>query len=661
MIETTTVSGRPAQVAYIDAAGNGTVGPDQATLIKVLFTDAQGGSAFLVGPKGDSAPAKSIATEYLFARIKQAALARLPRAQRFAVVRAQADRTLQRIASVITPMVPVTIEVATTSDRSIHGVPQDEAFARSEIARALRARAESTLTRLRSWDEGKHPRDPAGSSTGGQFSSGGAEGSSEKPAEGEKPDDKKKGKAAWTDFAKDGIRLDNGTTNNETKKAKFVERWNDVVGAAPADFRKQFLGGLNGEMTIGYDEGADSIDLSGELQDADGRSIGSYQRTIDFDGKVAKSAYFKLKSAQTGKDVGKTLLKANVDTYQKLGIAKVEVYANIDVGGYAWAKYGYVPNASAWRELQGILQRKLGGGGGSAPSSGNTYTPESWDELGSDQQDDVRTEWMRSSRDDFLSSEIDNWRESGQALDDSKYRLADDFNFTEDWAVAAMTTWREQREENGDPPVPFTDEQILDATSIKYDTDGEGRNNPEIDFSDKRLDTMTPQGLDPAQMTLPGIETLKPHEMLTDDVREEITQALTKGFNAQADDNADDLEPPEYLAESVAEYQESYWEGLDDSEKFAIADRHGLLPEIEIEPDEEDLPEPEPQPELPMTADPIEALKQLARSDNPKAIWAIADSARGKSLLLGTNWNGVLNLHDKDTMDRFNAYVGKKS
>jgi hypothetical protein len=658
MIETTTVSGRPAQVAYIDAAGNGTVGPDQATLIKVLFTDAQGGSAFLVGPQGDSAPAKSIATEYLFARIKQAALARLARAQRFAIVRAQADRTLQRIASVTMPMAPVTIEVATTSFRAIHGVAQDEAFARSEIARALRARAESTLARLRSWDEGKHPRDPAGSSTGGQFTGGGAEAS----GEAEKPADKKKGKADWTDFAKDGIRLDNATTNNEAKKAKFVERWNDAVGEAPADFRKQFLGGLNGEMKIGYDDGADSIEISGDLKGENDRTIGTYTRNIDFDGKVAKSAYFKLKAGEQSAGVGKTLLKANVDTYQKLGMNKVEVYANIDVGGYAWAKYGYVPTASAWRELQGILQRKLGGGGGSAPaSSGNTYTPESWEELSSDQQDDVKNEWMRSSQDDFYSSEVDNWRESGQALDDAKNSLAYDFEFTEEWAVAAMTTWREQREENGDPAVPFTDEQILDATSIKYDTDGEGRSDPEIDFSDKRLDTMTPQGLDPAQMTLPGIEAPKPHEFLTDDVRDDITQALTEAFNDQSKENADDLDPPDYLRESVSEYQESYWEGLDDSEKFAIADRHGLLPEIEIEPDEEDLPQPEPQPELPMTADPIEALKQLARSDNPKAIWAIADSERGKRLLLGTNWNGVLNLHDKDTMDRFNAYVGKKS
>jgi hypothetical protein len=27
--------------------------------------------------------------------------------------------------------------------------------------------------------------------------------------------------------------------------------------------------------------------------------------------------------------------------------------------------------------------------------------------------------------------------------------------------------------------------------------------------------------------------------------------------------------------------------------------------------------------------------------------------------LLGTDWNGTLNLKDKETMDRFNAYVGK--
>ena len=65
-----------------------------------------------------------------------------------------------------------------------------------------------------------------------------------------------------------------------------------------------------------------------------------------------------------------------------------------------------------------------------------------------------------------------------------------------------------------------------------------------------------------------------------------------------------------------------------------------------------------PEP-VEVTDEQHDGLMKLARSSDPKALWAIADSEKGKELLLGTSWSGVLNLKDKQTMDRFNAYVGK--
>ena len=62
-------------------------------------------------------------------------------------------------------------------------------------------------------------------------------------------------------------------------------------------------------------------------------------------------------------------------------------------------------------------------------------------------------------------------------------------------------------------------------------------------------------------------------------------------------------------------------------------------------------------PELfPPEKDPLLA---ALHSSDPKSIWKVADSPKGKELLLGTNWSGVLKLNDKETMDRFNKYVGK--
>ena len=47
-----------------------------------------------------------------------------------------------------------------------------------------------------------------------------------------------------------------------------------------------------------------------------------------------------------GQGVAKALLRNSLGTYREIGVSRVVTYANIDVGGYAWARYGFLPNAS---------------------------------------------------------------------------------------------------------------------------------------------------------------------------------------------------------------------------------------------------------------------------------------------------------------------------
>jgi hypothetical protein len=499
------------------------------------------------------------------------------------------------------------------------------------------------------------PRDDQGRWTDGGGGGGGA-GGSEKPAAGGEP--KGKGKFKSTDFNKGKVRLDSDTSVDKARSEKFLERWNEKINEAPEDFRNNFLGGLDGTMRVGYSPSSDKISIDGRLEQ-DGKEIGTYQRDINLKDNKAFSAYFQLKKNAQGGNVGKKLLAANVAMYQKLGLDKVEVTANIDVGGYAWAKYGYVPTQSSWRDLSSDLRNKLGDkrDRASHTASGSGYTPESWDQIGEHDQSQIETAWTRSTHDEFLSSEEQNWRDSGQALDDAKSNLADDFNDRGGgtWAEAAIKDWRADRAEEGKPDVPFSDEQILSSIDIDYNRDYEGGNDASIAFSDQRLDQMQPEGYDPAQQTLPGIEPVKPSEMLSDSAREEIDKALTEAFNTEADDRAQDADTPDF-SDQVAEYQDEYWSSMSDEDRYDWADRNGELPEYPIEDDEE----PQQQMELPEPASTAStALMKLASSSDPKALWAIADSEQGKQLLLGTSWSGVLNLKDKQSMDRFHAYVGK--
>jgi hypothetical protein len=496
---------------------------------------------------------------------------------------------------------------------------------------------------LKDWDESKHPRVPAGGPDGGQFGEGGggAEG------EGKPSGGKSKKPAKKEDFDKAKIKI----TSNEKD---FIDKWNDKVGVDPAEFKTKFMGGLDGPMKVGGS--GNKINIDGEIHDDAGHEIGTFTRTINLDAKSAYSAYFKLNKSATKHDTGKKMLAGNVETYKNLGIEKVEVSANIDVGGYAWAKYGYVPTQSSWSELRGDLERKLTGGSSSSrPSSGNTMEAESWDMLSSDQQDDVRDRWMRDSRSEFIDSEEQNWRDSGQALEDSKSRLVDLYNDRDipEWASEAFDAARETREDAGDPPIPYTNKQLFDAISLDYKSRyGDGRDDPEVTFNDDKL--QEPIGYDPAQGTLPGIEPLDPSQFLSQEMRDQLESELTDAFNKKAESDADEMDPPDYLADSVEEYQDDYWNQKDDDEKLRHAIDYGLA-DIELPPDEDE--EPQAELELPKTED--DPVLAAVRSNDPKSIWKVADSPQGKALLLGTSWNGVLNLKDKASMDRFDKYVGK--
>lgn len=241
-------------------------------------------------------------------------------------------------------------------------------------------------------------------------------------------------------------------------------------------------------------------------------------------------------------------------------------------------------------------------------------------------------------------------RDSGQALEEAKLGLVFDVVQGKDteWAEEAIAAYREDREEKGQSPIPFTDKQILDALSLDYNSKyGDGRGDVEVDFKDDKL--TEPAGFDPAQPTLPGIDATKPHELLTEAMRDGLSATIGKAFDREADRKESNVEPPDYIAENLEETQGEYWSSMEDKEKFKWAERNA----------DEYLGSQERSGTGEMDEADADRLRQLALSSDPKAVWLIADSEWGKELLLGTDWNGAIDLRDKETMARFDAYVGK--
>jgi hypothetical protein len=510
-----------------------------------------------------------------------------------------------------------------------------EQLARSRRAVFARAESEQILARLqRDFDEDKHPRDDHGrwtDSGGGDGGGGGGGSGGNKPAatpQGElfpgqfPPIPEPREPVKDTDF-KDKIKLGARVKRTEKEKEEFLKLWDERVRESPEQFRKDFMGGLDGEMTVDIEfrDNVERWDIKGSIKE-DNETIGKFDRTIDFEQNKAVSDYFQLNDAQTGRDVGKKLLAANVAKYQELGLDSVEVHANIDIGGYAWARYGYVPTDDSWQELSSSLYDKVGGA--------SSEKPESWEYLSGSQQDEIKDEWMKQNYDDFYQNELENFRDSGQALAEAKYDLAHKFSShsetTNKWAYDGLKGYAIMLDETGDKSQslgPFLSSKGSSVDHVLANTD--------VDFDDRRGDGKS----DPTFTVDP-----KATPELTDWHRQQIESGLVEVFNKEADKRADDVEPSK---DNIEEYQSEFWDGMRDRDKYKWADDNGLIPE----PEGSDIEN-------------ADEIRQLLDSGEPKAIWAIADSSSGKDLLLGTDWNGVIDLHDKETMDRFNAYVGNK-
>jgi hypothetical protein len=73
---------------------------------------------------------------------------------------------------------------------------------------------------------------------------------------------------------------------------------------------------------------------------------------------IAMHNAFTINGEGQGSGIAKQVLKAQFDEYEKLGVAEVAVHANIDVGGYAWARFGFAPDQAGWDSLRKSLKQR---------------------------------------------------------------------------------------------------------------------------------------------------------------------------------------------------------------------------------------------------------------------------------------------------------------
>ena len=100
------------------------------------------------------------------------------------------------------------------------------------------------------------------------------------------------------------------------------------------------------------------------LKDNQGRLIAYISREMTVDSrrgvKSMENALFEIyDSNYQGKGISKTVLRTMIQGAKRSGYARVDVHANLDVGGYTWAKYGFKARDYS-NAMRAVIDSELG-------------------------------------------------------------------------------------------------------------------------------------------------------------------------------------------------------------------------------------------------------------------------------------------------------------
>ena len=132
-----------------------------------------------------------------------------------------------------------------------------------------------------------------------------------------------------------------------------IKEYNELVGIRPVDFRRQFLGPASDTSSLDISSGVGGSMGIVSMLSKGSTGIGTMVRSLfnDDGRKVASHDSFELFRGKQGFGHAKDILGSQVKLWQNIGVDQVNLEANVDIGGYAWAKYGFLPGNNMWKDL----------------------------------------------------------------------------------------------------------------------------------------------------------------------------------------------------------------------------------------------------------------------------------------------------------------------
>lgn len=168
-----------------------------------------------------------------------------------------------------------------------------------------------------------------------------------------------------------GVVVKEGLSEASIASAEAIAQFQSQFRMSPIQFRRHLLKGLPPELQTGR--------TLVELRPTGRWTISHYNPVFNmrryYDPKLRSvvNDSLEITKAAQGKAHAKTLLRNQVQLWDHLGVTRMELFANVDVGGYAWARYGYLPDADDW----GLLKRRITLQRTRAEASGVSFSPSS--------------------------------------------------------------------------------------------------------------------------------------------------------------------------------------------------------------------------------------------------------------------------------------------
>lgn len=249
----------------------------------------------------------------------------------------------------------------------------------------------------------------------------------------------------------------------------------------------------------------------------------------------------------------------------------------VNVGGDLWNKKtaGRLENeyVAAYPEIDKIVTKSVGETAPAAASEEDEdesdddapYIPEDWDMVSDDDKEETKNKWKQDAFDDFYNSEVESWIDNGDQLKESVENVVNDFKdgSERDWAHEAIQDYLDDNDGENGKAIPFTTEQLLSAINVESVDAGKYSDSKEVDasFDEDVLEKLA------------AAAGVKP-DVLSEDVRKDLLDAVNKEGNAYAEKVAYKVDPPEYLKDGVDEQEEDYWDQIEDKQKFKHAEQY---------------------------------------------------------------------------------------